>query len=252
MLPLDEIYKNSIKDENDAIDRILSPQTHPIQSKSDKAMLWFYNSLQALGSFFLSSDINAYKQHFYRCGRIDEYLIKKFDARILDSGTHHLLYAVLSDCVPLMLTYADLGHSKYRWMVEHGHSTMLYAIQQVIKGDWEQLQWSLEIMAKKNQKLNKVLLPDRKFFEGMLNSDQQMVTDAIYLLLKDHKKRNRHMGIAQDYISIPALGYAKLAWLKGMEVEIDHPLIPRELLPVRPLPHYDDKYDFLKALNQNL
>lgn len=28
------------------------------------------------------------------------------------------------------------------------------------------------------------------------------------------------------------------------EVEIDHPLVPMELLPVRPLPQYSDVYDF--------
>ena len=56
------------------------------------------------------------------------------------------------------------------------------------------------------------------------------------------------MGIAQEYISIPALGYAKLAWLKGMEIEIDHPLIPKELLPYRPLENYVDSYGFLKEI----
>lgn len=71
---------------------------------------------------------------------------------------------------------------------------------------------------------------------------------ALNQLLKDHKKRNKYMGISQQFISIPALGYAKLAWLKGIEVEIDHPLIPKELLPYKPLEHYDDKYDFLRKL----
>jgi hypothetical protein len=246
MLPLSEIFINSIKDENEALTRILSSQTDPIQSKSDKGMLWFYNSLQALGNLFIDKNAKECKQCFYRCGRIDEYLIKKYDDRILDSGTSHLLYAVLSDNIPLMQEYAELGHSKYTWMVEHGHSTLLYAIQQVIKEDWERLRWSLDIMASKNQKLNKVLLPDRKFFEGMLARDETKIIEAIMALLKDHKKRNKHMGIAQDYISIPALGYAKLAWLKGMEIEIDHPLIPKALLPYMPLDKYDDKYDFLK------
>lgn len=60
------------------------------------------------------------------------------------------------------------------------------------------------------------------------------------------------MGIAAEYISTPALGYTKLAWLKGMEIEIDHPLIPKELLPCRPLEKYEDTYDFLKELNYDI
>ena len=185
---------------------------------------------------------------FYNCGRIDEYFIKKYDDRTLDSGVSHLLYAVLSDDKSLMTRYAELGHSKYQWMAEHGHSTLLYAMQQVIKEDWERLKWSLNIMATKDQKLNAVLLPDRFFFEGLLNKDEGKVNDALKRLLKDHKKRNKYMGIAQDYISIPALGYAKLAWLKEMEIEIDHPLIPKELLPYRPLENYVDSYSFLKEI----
>ena len=249
MLSLGEIYISSIKDENEAIDRILLPQTHPIQSKSDKAMLWYYNSYQALGNFFIHKHLANCKQNFYRCGRIDEYLIKKYDSRLLDSGMANISYALLSDNLELINRYADLTHSKFKWMVEHGHSTLMYAVQQSIKNDYDKVKWCLDIMSVKNQKLNKGLLPDGMFLEGLLKNDKGQMEESLYLLLKDHKKRNKHMGIAQDYISIPALGYAKLAWLKGMEVEIDHPLIPKELLPHQPLAHYDDKYEFLKELD---
>ena len=44
-----------------------------------------------------------------------------------------------------------------------------------------------------------------------------------------------------------ALPISKLCWLKGIEVEIDHPLFPMELLPLKPLEHYDDVYDFLSS-----
>ncbi len=76
------------------------------------------------------------------------------------------------------------------------------------------------------------------------------VKSSIQQLLKDHKKRNRQMGIAAEYISTPALGYAKLAWLKGMEVDIDHPFVPKELLPFRPLDKYENRYSFLAELDK--
>ncbi|NCI45015.1 Imm49 family immunity protein, partial [Sediminibacterium soli] len=238
----------SIIDENKTIDKLLSPQINPEQYKSEIGWLWYYNEKQALGNLFLNKNIRECKQCFYRCGRIDEYEIKKNDARILDSGVSHLLYSVLSDNIPLMQRYANLGHTHYAWMVERGHSTLLYAIQQVIKEDWERLRWSLGIMSTKKQTVNKGLLPDRKFFEGMIAKDRTMIMEAIHELLKTHKKRNKYLGIAQDYISMPALGYTKLAWLKGIEIEIDHPLIPKELLPYNPLEKYEDKYAFLKEI----
>ena len=46
---------------------------------------------------------------------------------------------------------------------------------------------------------------------------------------------------------MPALGYAKLAWLSGIEVDIDSPLVPKELLPLQSNEKYDDSYDFLKS-----
>ncbi|NCI48224.1 immunity 49 family protein [Sediminibacterium soli] len=248
MLPLGEIYIGSIRRENEAITRILSPQTNPVQYKGDVSMLWYLNEEQALGNLFLNKDIQECKQCFYRCGRIDEYMIKKYNSRVLDSGVSNVSYAILSDNLSLIHRYAELSHPHYAWMVERGRSTMMYAIQQLIKEDWEQLRWCLDIMAIKNQTINKVLLPDRKFLEGMIARDRTMITEAIHDLLKTHKKRNKHMGIAQDYISIPALGYTKLAWLKGMEIEIDHPLIPKELLPYKPLDKYEDKYAFLKEI----
>jgi immunity protein 49 of polymorphic toxin system len=130
--------------------------------------------------------------------------------------------------------------------VEHGHSTLLYCMQQIMKGDWEKVCWSLKIMKTKNVKLRKVIQPDLHVFEGLLEKDINKMTEAIKQLIKDHKKRNKHMGIAKEYILIPALTYTKFAWIEGFEIQIDHPFIPKEFLPYRPLKNYEDKYDFLK------
>ena len=39
--------------------------------------------------------------------------------------------------------------------------------------------------------------------------------------------------------------FTKLAWMNGLEIEIDNPLVPMELMPVKPLDQYDYHYDFL-------
>lgn len=244
MLTLREIFLKYLDDEKQALDR-LADSIDSIQDKGDHEMLWHLNFIQGLGYFFIEKDIASSKDCFYRCGRIDEFLIKKYDSRLLDSGMANLTCVLLSDNKELIIRYADLGHSKYQWMVENGHTTLMYALQQSILGNWDKVRWSLDIMATKNEKLNKVLLPDRLFLEALLLRDERKIGDALQLLLKDHKKRNKHMGIAQQYISIPTLAYAKLAWVKGIEVSIEHPLIPPELLPCKPLQKYDDKYHFL-------
>ncbi len=247
MLSIDELYSNTIQYEREALERIAAHGTSEDQILSDKRMLWHYNQTFALHALFSKRDIAECKRFFYTCGRIDEYLIKCYDERVLDAGISHISYAVLSEASDLIARYADLAHSKYMWMVEHGHSTLIYAIQQVIKKDWQKLKWALEIIATKNQALKKVLLPDRMFFEGLLEKDPNKITDAIQALLRVHNKRNKHMGIAQNYISTPALCYAKLAWLNGIEVGIKHKLLPGELLPLKPLDNYETNYTFLTS-----
>lgn len=51
--------------------------------------------------------------------------------------------------------------------------------------------------------------------------------------------------LSYDLRLVNPMDYAKLCWLKGIEVEINHPGIPMELLPISPLPQYFDEYDFL-------
>lgn len=63
-----------------------------------------------------------------------------------------------------------------------------------------------------------------------------------------HKLRNKHNLLLNEFISHPALGYAKLAWLKGIEVEVESSLVPKELLPVQPLGRYINEYAFLDEI----
>jgi hypothetical protein len=39
---------------------------------------------------------------------------------------------------------------------------------------------------------------------------------------------------------------AKLCWIKGIPLQIEGPWVPMELMPIQPLAHYDDEYEFLK------
>jgi len=68
---------------------------------------------------------------------------------------------------------------------------------------------------------------------------QEMVSPKI------HNRTNYHEILLKKYISMPALCYAKLAWICGVEVEIKSKLIPKELLPVQPNERYEIPYDFL-------
>lgn len=245
MLTLSEIYNKSKQDEITIIKRMETSGVDKIQNNADKAMLWYINQALALGELFLNFNINAAKQHFYRCGLIDEYLIKYHDSRILDSGISNITYSILSDSTELISRYMHLEHSVYDWMVKSGHSTLIYCIQQVVLQNWEQVEWSIAIMESKNPKQRKIIQPDLRFFHSLLENNRSEMIQAINELLLNHKKRNKYLGVSEPYISIPALTYTKLAWLSGYDIEIEHKLVPKSLLAVSPLTKYDPKYKFL-------
>ena len=248
MLSLEEIYRNTIAYETEALARINLDTTEEIQLKGDQSMLWYYNQCYALNAFFLEQNIGKAKEHFYRCGRIDEYLIKKYDERILDYGVSHFTYVLLCDNTQLVNRYASLSHPWYAHTIKNGSLT--HAMQNIVKEDWDSLRKDILIYERiTGTQQGKINVPDLMFFKGMLNRDEKMVIEAIQMLLKDHKKRNKNTGIAEKYVSVPAVGYAKLAWLKGMEISIGHPLVPAELLPYKPSDKYEDKYDFLKEID---
>ena len=53
-------------------------------------------------------------------------------------------------------------------------------------------------------------------------------------------------GLTNHFIVAYATLYAKMAWRAGYELDLDTPWIPRDWLPVRPLPHDDEPWPFMK------
>ena len=96
----------------------------------------------------------------------------------------------------------------------------------------------------KNQQELKI---DYEFYKALLSKDKSKCEELLDQLVspKIHKKRNDNT-VLNKYVSQPALGYAKLAWRQGLEVDVNSPLIPKEILPIRSLDNYEIPYDFLK------
>jgi hypothetical protein len=82
--------------------------------------LWYDHQNFALHAWFMESDPVKARQHFYTCGRLDEYAILHFDAKVLDYGINHLAYALLSDHQVLIQRYTRLRHSAWEEMVRSG------------------------------------------------------------------------------------------------------------------------------------
>ena len=173
-----------------------------------------------------------------------------YKRQILSYGINHFSYALLSDNAELINAYADLSYSRYEKDIKRGGAVFCFIMQCIIKEDWERFNWAMEIARSKTVKRYPLMRFDLQCFEGIVEQNKQKVEDGLRELTtpRVHKLRNRHNILLLEFISHPALGYAKLAWLKGIGVEVSSPLIPKELLPVKPLDTYINEYAFLDEI----
>jgi hypothetical protein len=219
--------------------------------------------------YFLNNSIQKSKQCFFNVGLVDIYLVEKFTkshSRFLDFDLPRCLIPVLSDNEKLIQEYSKIRYKTFYRKDESEEMTPLSMDEMVAIGelpiwcntvqffmanDKEGVERNLNIIETKTlknlPKKEEGLKDDYEFYKALHIGDKAKMEEVLEKLTspKIHKKRNDNP-ILNQYISLPALGYAKLAWRKGIEVEVKSPLVPKELLPVQPLEKYEIPYDFLK------
>lgn len=257
LLTLDELNEKALKREEDKPQQILKYKD-TVSLKNVASSLWYDN--EVIGVFELTKDkLYDVKLRFFNCGWLDEYVIKNFNSRIFDYGLHHISYAMLSDNEEMIQRYAKLRYHKganaelsMNEMVALGESPIwCNTIQCFLENNIEGVERNLNIIETKTlprlPKKEEGLIDDYNLYKALLAEDKTKMEEILEKLVspKIHKKRNDNP-ILNQYISLPALGYAKLAWRKGIKVEIENPLIPKALLPISPLGKYAIPYDFLK------
>lgn len=223
-------------------------------------ILWYKYEIFSI-YHLISNDINNFKLSCYINGRLDEYRIRHFNDRVLDYGINHISYVLLSDAGNLISDYSLLRY--YRGenaemsmdeMVEMGKPAIwVNTIQAFMANNTERIERNLDIIEnkvlKKLQKKEEGLKDDYEFYKALHNNEKEKMEEVLEKLTSPtiHKKRNDNP-LLNQYISIPAIGYAKLAWLKGILVKTNSPLIPEIALPIKPLAHYQVPYSFLSNI----
>ncbi len=220
-------------------------------------ILWYKYEIFAVRNY-LSKEV---KQFFFVCGLLNEYSLSKFNERFFDNGLSRISYAILSDNETLIQRYAKLRYQKGEnailsmdEMVAQGESAIwCNTVQFFIENNKDGIEKNLNIIETKTlknlPKKEKALIDDYEFYKALHHNNKSKMEEILEKLTspKIHKQRNDNP-ILNQYISIPALGYAKLAWRKGVEVEVKSNLVPKDMLPIQPLEKYEVPYDFLKEI----
>ncbi|KPM48642.1 immunity 49 family protein [Jiulongibacter sediminis] len=252
---LDKIIDNNLYLEAQLLKKISLGEYEPKQAVNT---LWKANHDYAINAFVENGSNKKSKHHFSICGLLDEFQISTYNSRIPDYGLRHICMPILSDNEDLIKRYAALRYVKHPVyapksmdeMVELGDTAITFnTIQHFMAENLEGVRHNLAIYEKYKKKVlrsGKTLEIDYRFFYALLARDRSKIEESIRDLLapKAHKRRN-DSPVLGEIVSLPALGYAKLAWRYGIEVDIDSHLIPKELLPIQSLEQYEIPYDFL-------
>lgn len=209
---------------------------------------------QGLGiyAYFGENDIVRMKQHFHVAAKLSISSVGLRWGETLTSTTD-FLYVMLSDSPEVIQAYASLEPEEYLKNRENPRlmAFLVHMYQLAIRDEHDALRVKIAIAAQKSgQKLREEFSAGQDFFSLLLKRDKKALEALITKKADQWQaiiKRGGETGspLSENLMASVAMEYAKLCWLKGIEVEIDHPLVPMELLPIKPLEHYDDVYDFL-------
>lgn len=162
--------------------------------------------------------------------------------------THHLCWILMSDNKELYQLLKKNCH--YPLSEEHLWMTWVNAMLQIATSDWKSLEQTFDFFLKEMKPIETIFLNTKVYtniFEGFLEQNKTKIESALNIMESDeHKKPRIKSDEIEKYLSPQTIVVAKMAWMHGMEVEIDSPYVPKELLPFEPLEEYTIPYKFLR------
>jgi hypothetical protein len=223
---------------------------------SEKREVWYTTFAQdaitkGMQCWYVGHDLTAAKQWFYLAAKCTAISTTKPVGNETFWALHPFMFPLLSDNLDMIALYATLsplGRDDKPTFTERrsdlkSNEFDIYLVQLALQKDDTKLQEHLAIYKAKNYKRqSKYKIGMIHFMEALLKGDVAQMESAI-APLGEWELGNP---TTEDFLASYAVVLCKLAWLRGYEVQVDNPLVPMEFMPVAPLAHYDDVYEFLK------
>lgn len=197
---------------------------------------------RGLRSFFVENDLASLKKNFFVSCKLLMASQKEAEPGSDVFATHHpFLYGLLSDSPEIYdwLAHADLKDKDY----VKGPHFIFHQFQLVMRRDDKALRETISVVAKKGGNQNKALSQaGQDFFSLLLKQDKE----GLQALIESLAKIKPAQELEGQFLAGFAAIHAKLCWHRGIEVQIQNPLVPMALMPIKPLDAYDVEYDFLR------
>jgi hypothetical protein len=202
-------------------------------------------------AYFVRRDWLAFKKHWHILSRIsvlasrhepdsDNYITGGSMSRERD-----LLYAFISDSPLAISEVVALDTPRLRrWRDTPKAAEFSFHLAQLaMRGDEEEIEEKIAVGAKKaGGHLKESYAKNTDFYSLLMRGDKAGLEASIMDCTKAEQK---HTMIICDFIRPLSTFRTNLCWYKGIPVEIEHPMMPMDWMPIAPLAHYEDVYDFL-------
>lgn len=198
--------------------------------------------LRGLKCYFIDNDLPSLKQNFYVYSKLTMAAEQEIEpCGDAFSGYEAFLYGLLSDSPEIYdwLTHAEI---KNKDQVKTPHY-LFHQFQLVMRRDDEALRETIALVGQKGRKHDKALSQaGQDFFSLLLKQDKE----GLQALIENQAKIKSVNELEGQFLAGFAVVHAKLCWYRGIEVQIQNPLVPMALMPIEPLEAYDVEYDFLR------
>lgn len=230
-----EIARNSLKDlaQKFAQNKIQNKFDALVRMARDHAIL-------ALHAWNLHQNAPLFRQHMYLSSQLNLASLTA-DPTNSFNPQEHFSYALFSDHPETIQRFANLEVSAMPLDVQLLQLALtddLFSLDKLISAPVAN--------AGETQASFAAPLPQRNFYALLSRADKQALETDILAHAMDtfnkFEKKIHHSGDA--LIPVCALK-AKLCRIKGISINIDHPMIPNELTRIAPLKHYEMPYKFL-------
>jgi len=216
-----------------------------------------YAETKCLLAWFVDGDLGAHKQWAYVAAKLNRMIFQIAPADWFPAYSH--LYSLLSDHHDILNWYRQHTVSYFvagevddrdnpKKAAFHGYQALL-----ALNGKWDLLAQRCEKILAMNISKDRRFLIDHRFYLALAQGDQAGMESVLRELTSAPIARVRNsehaFAFTENLIATHATIYAKIAWRHGFEVELDTPWVPRDWLPVRPLDHYVDPWDFMKGFD---
>lgn len=215
---------------------------HKLQKGSVLGNIAPLSECRGLQSYFIDNDLRGLKQNFYvACELLIASQKEAEPGGDVFAAYHPFLYGLLSDSPEIYdwLAHTELSKKDY----VKGPHFLFHQFQLVLRHDDAALRETIAIVAKKGGNRDKALAAaGQDFFSLLLKRDKE----GLQALIEGYAKIKSAQELEGQFLAGFAVIHAKLCWIRGIEVDINNPLVPMPLLPVQPLDAYDVEYDFLR------